>query len=135
MLPWLVGAGFLYVGYKLLSSDDNDDDDYEECIYCSRREYRDGLCRKHYMEKLREREERSRKREIESEIQSFKENSKRQIKNKYGVDISYSNSDVIISNSKKGKIKDLEDHISKVRAENKNIENLIKDLQRAKNEI
>ena len=100
------------------SSSDDYEDDYEE-----RRE------------ELQREEKRSRRREVESEIQSFKENSKRQIKNKYGVDISYSNSNVKISNSKKGNIKDLEDHISKVRAENKNIENLIKDLQRAKNEI
>jgi len=72
---------------------------------------------------------------IESEIESFKETSMRQIGNKYGVEISFSKADVNIASDSNGKIAHIKNNISKLETENIDIENLLSNLQRAKDAI
>ena len=72
---------------------------------------------------------------IESEIQSFKENSEEQIKNKYGVEISFSKADINIVSNSNGKLAHLKNSITELADANKDMQHLIADLQRAKNEI
>jgi len=140
MLPWLVGAAVVAgVGYMASGSSD-DDDDYEECMYCSKRVYRDDMCRRHYREEQEEEKERlkrnneqSNRRKVESEIQSFKQTSQRQIRNKYGVDISFDNHKVTIADD--GNLAQLENTIKEFKTQNKDIEKLLKDLESEKNAI
>lgn len=73
-------------------------------------------------------------RRIESEIKSFKETSKRQIDNKYGIAISFNKANVNIESNSDGKLAHFKDTITSLNDANKDIENLIADLQRAKSE-
>ena len=96
-------------------------------------------------ERSREREEerkrkweRERSREqtrIKSEIDSFKETSKRQIGNKYGVEITFNDKVVNITDNNNGKIAHLKNNILELKTENSEIKNFIDDLQKAKNAI
>jgi len=72
---------------------------------------------------------------IESEIESFKETSRRQIDNKYGVEISFNNANVSIESNSDGELANFKNSITNLDNENRDIENLIDDLQRAKNEV
>ena len=139
MLPWLVGAAVV-AGVGYMASSSSDDDDYEECMYCSRKVYRNDMCRKHYREEQEEEKERlkcnneqSNRRKIESEIQSFKQTSQRQIRNKYGVDISFDNHKVTIADG--GNLAEFENAIKELKTQNKDIEKLLKDLESEKNAI
>jgi len=138
MLPWLVGAAVV-AGVSYMASGD---DEPEECIYCSKPVYRNDLCRRHYREEQREEreslireQERDNKRQIESEISSFKQTSQRQIRNKYGVDISFSGKSVDISDTNNGQIAHLKSYITELESENIAIENLLNDIQSEKNAI
>jgi len=139
MLPWLVGAAVV-AGVGYLASRD---DEPEECMYCSREVYRDGMCRRHYREEqekeereaARRSQERDEKRRIESEIESFKITSKKQIENKYGTNISFSGKSVNILGSENGKSGYLKEHISQLKSENSEIQNLVNDLQREKDAV
>jgi len=138
MLPWLVGAAVV-AGVSYMASGD---DEPEECIYCSKPVYRNDMCRKHYRAEQREEreslireQERDNKRQIESEISSFKQTSQRQIRNKYGVDISFSGKSVDISDTNNGKVANLKSYITELESENIAIENLLNDLQSEKNAI
>ena len=138
-LPWLIG-GAIVAGIAYAASED------DECKWCDGKVYKNGLCRSCYMEELederrsaQEEAQRALKREesrrIESEIESFKKTSRRQIKNKYGVEISFSKANVNIVSDSNGKIAHIKNHISALETENRDMQNLITDLQRAKNEI
>ena len=168
-LPWLIG-GAIVAGIAYAASED------DECKWCDGKVYKNGLCRSCYMEELederrsaQEEAQRALKREenrrIESEIESFKKTSRRQIKNKYGVEISFDNGNKVrtslgvfdsvidarigsmfgidtdngrkvnIVSDSNGKIAHIKNHISALETENRDMQNLITDLQRAKNEI
>jgi len=135
-LPWLIGAAVVAgVGYMA-----SGDDEPEECMYCSRKVYRDGMCRRHYREEqeeerenLRRENERENRRQIESEILSFKQISQRQIRNKYGVNISFDNHKVTIVDG--GNLAQLENAIKELKTQNKEMEKLIKDLQGEKDAL
>lgn len=129
MLPLLIGGAVVAaIGY--LANDD--DDNYDECIYCSSPEYRDGLCRRHYRE---QQERENNKREIRSEIENFKNLSKRQIKDKYEIKISFNDANVKIENNSNSKITKYKNTIKAFEEENNEIQALISELEKAKDAI
>ena len=151
MLPWLIGAAVVAgVGYMASGSDTNDydDDDYE------REERREKRERK----REKEREEDA----LKSEIDSFKKTAIKQILNKYQIQISFKSptensshlssilnqqptmfynrteklqTTVYIVDDNQSQITNLKNSILSLKTENNEIQNLINDLQKAKNAI
>jgi len=136
MFAWLVGLTCRECGASYYREDGYNSN---FCSFDCKWEYdeRKRERRERKEEKRRAREERQNKdnNKIKSEIESFKETSRRQIGNKYGVEISFSKADVNIKSNSNGKLTHLKDAITQLDNENKNIENLIADFQRAKNEV
>lgn len=122
MLPWLIGAAVVAgVGYMASSSDssDDDDDDYERAE--RRRE--------------REREEERNRKNLKSEIDDFKNLSKRQIKDKYGIGISFTDAKVNLPDNGNSKIAHFKEFSKELEKDNLEIQTLISDLQKDRNAI
>ena len=82
-----------------------------------------------------EQEEAREKTKIQSELEVFKDNSKKQIGSKYNIDISFNGKSVTISDTNNGEVAHLNSYISELESENIAIENLLNDLQSEKNAI
>ena len=148
MLPWLVGAAVVAgVGYLASGSDSSDDDDdYEREERRQRRQRRE-----------KEREPERNKQNIQSEINNFKNISKRQIKDKYGIIISFNDTasfnnffdiahamntihtpytdNINIENDANSKITHLKNSIKEIESENSEILTLISDLKKARDAV
>ena len=128
MLPWLIGAAVVAgVGYMASSSDssDDDDDDYE------RAERRRERARR----REREREEERNRKNLKSEIDDFKNLSKRQIKDKYGIGISFTDAKVNLPDNGNSKIAHFKEFSKELEKDNLEIQTLISDLQKDRNAI
>jgi len=82
-----------------------------------------------------EQEEAREKTKIQSELEVFKDNSKKQIGSKYNIDISFNGKSVTVSDTNKGQIAHLKSYITELESENIAIENLLNDIQSEKNAI
>jgi len=135
MFAWLVG-----ITCRECGADYYEKDGYNS-KFCSldckwENDERQEERRERKREKARERERQQEENKIKSEVESSKETSTRQIGSKYGIEISFTNKDKVnIISSSNGKIAHIKNHISELETENGNIENLIADLQSAKNDI
>lgn len=123
MLPWLIGAGAVAAAGYLLSDDDGD-----------KKARKKAKKRARKREESLARERRNEREIIEAEIESFKEISEEQISNKYGIEISFINAKIDVNYSDSN-IEQLGKDISKSKTENKDMQNLITNLQEEKNEV
>jgi len=72
---------------------------------------------------------------IQSELETYKDNAKRQIGSKYNIDIFFNGKSITIVDTNNGQIAHLKDHISELETENNEIEKLIKNLQSEKDAV
>jgi ribosomal protein S25 len=138
MFAWLVGETCKECGASYYKKDGYNSKfcSYEcKCDYDDRKMEKRERKRERKLEKARKREKEQERDKIKSEIESFKVTSKKQIGNKYGVDISFNGKEVNILDNENGKIGHLKEYLSQLKAENSEMENLINDLQREKDAI
>jgi len=137
LLPVIAPIAVVTIAYDEITSSSD-----VGCRWCDQKASRDGLCESCYREDkeddrriLKEAEKQDDKYRIESEISSFEKSSKQQIKSKYGVTISFHKTDVNIISNSNSKIAHLKNYTSELDAENRDIQTLVDDLQKAKNAI
>ena len=136
MFAWLVGETCKECGASYYKEDGYNS---KFCSYDCKWEHderkREKKERKREKIRARERQQDEDNNRIKSEIESFQETSRRQIGNKYGVEIFFSKADVNIVSNSNGKLAHLKNSITELADANKDMQHLIADLQRAKNEI
>ncbi len=126
-LPWLIGAAVVAgIGALASSSDD------EECRKCSRREYKDGLCEKHYAKK---RQKESNRATISADIYSFISKSKDMIERKYKQKIKFSGEKFEIIADDNSISQEIRNKINTLDDDNEEMKELIQQLEEAKNAV
>jgi succinate dehydrogenase/fumarate reductase flavoprotein subunit len=113
MLPWIIG-GALVAGAAALFGDDDDDDDYYDRA-----------------ERRRERERENKRDRLLSDIEQYKNETKRRFKDKYGLKIEFDRADIIDMELSDKKIKKKE----KLMQEITEIQDLIELLDEQRNQI
>lgn len=145
--PVLVPAAIVAVTYEELTKlkckecdcnyveEDGWDENY--CSYSCYSEVRDRRERRREQERQRERDkEKERNRRImKSEIDDFKNLSKKQIKDKYGIGISFTDAKVNLPDNGNSKIAHFKEFSKELEEDNLEIQTLISDLQKDRNAI